>query len=75
VAKTATKRGAKVSWAWGNGRGHGTVREVIEQEMTRQIKGSEITRYGTPQNPALVIEQEDGDIVLKLESEVKAGED
>ena len=33
-------------------------------------KGSEITRNGTDDNPALLIEQEDGSRVLKLRSEV-----
>ena len=74
VAKSAVARpgkGDRVSWAWGNGRGHGTVREVIERDVTREIEDSSITRHGSPENPALVIEQEDGGKVLKLASEVK----
>ncbi len=38
--------------------------------MTRTLGGSEITRNGTDDNPALLIEQEDGSRVLKLRSEV-----
>jgi Hypervirulence associated proteins TUDOR domain len=71
VAKASVRAGSKVSWAWGEGRGQGTVKEVIEKDVTRQIKGSDITRHGTPENPALLIEQEDGDTVLKLESEIE----
>ena len=39
--------------------------------FSRSLKGSEITRNGTPEDPALYIEQEDGDGVLKLASEVE----
>lgn len=39
--------------------------------MTRTLGGSEITRNGSDDNPALLIEQEDGSRVLKLRSEVE----
>ena len=67
------QKGERVSWAWGNGRGHGTVVEVFERDVTRTIEGAKITRHGSPENRALVIEQEDGGHVLKLESEVQVG--
>ena len=38
--------------------------------MTKTIKGSEVTKHGTEDNPAILIEQDDGTQVLKLESEV-----
>jgi hypothetical protein len=59
-----------VSWSWGNGTAAGTVVEVHHAKVTRTIKGSEITRNGTDDDPAYVIEQEDGSTVLKLRSEV-----
>ena len=65
------KVGDSVRWHWGSGTATGTVREVIRESVTRTLKGSEISRHGTPDNPALFIEQEDGDGVLKLASEVE----
>lgn len=65
------KVGDNVRWHWGSGTASGTVREVITESVTRTLKGSEISRHGTPADPALFIEQEDGDGVLKLTSEVE----
>ena len=65
-------KGDKVSWEWGNGRGEGKVTETFTKKVTRTLKGSEITRNGSDDDPALLIEQEDGDEVLKLSSEVNA---
>ena len=65
------KVGQKVRWHWGSGTAMGTVRKVVPETVTHTIKGSEITRHGTEDNPALEIEQEDGDRVLKLASEVE----
>ena len=63
--------GDKVSWNWGNGTGEGEVQKVYTRSVTRKLKGSEVTRNGSKDDPALLIEQEDGDEVLKLQSEVK----
>ncbi len=63
-------KGDKVSWEWGNGRGEGKVTETFTKKVTRTLKGSEITRNGSDDDPALLIEQDDGDEVLKLSSEV-----
>ena len=65
------RKGSKVKWKWGQGTAEGKVKETFEKEVTRTIKGTEITRKGTQGNKALLIEQEDGDLVLKLESEVE----
>jgi hypothetical protein len=65
------KVGDRVRWHRGSGSATGTVREVIAEAVVRTLHGSEITRHGTPDNPALVLEQEDGDRVLKLASEVE----
>lgn len=68
----AIQEGDKVSWEWGNGRGEGEVQSVFEESTTRKIKGSEVTRNGSKDDPALYIKQDDGDAVLKLASEVDA---
>ena len=66
------RKGTKVTWKSGTGKGTGTVSSMHTSSITRTIKGSEITRNGTPENPALVISMEDGGKVLKLRSEVRA---
>ncbi|CUH39696.1 hypothetical protein JSE7799_02424 [Jannaschia seosinensis] len=65
--------GDKVSWSWGNGTATGKVQKVYSSKITRKIDGSEITRNGSDDDPALYIEQEDGSGVLKLSSEVHKG--
>lgn len=68
------REGSKVKWDWGNGTAEGKVIETHDKKVTRNIDGSEITRKGEEGNKALLIEQEDGSKVLKLESEVKKTE-
>jgi hypothetical protein len=60
-----------VEWEWGNGKGKGQIKERFEREVTRTLKGSEITKDGTEDNPAYLIKQDDGDEVLKRGSELK----
>ncbi len=62
--------GDKVKWSWGNGTGTGTVTKKYTGKITRKIKGSEITRNASADDPAYLIEQEDGDEVLKSASEL-----
>lgn len=64
------RKGAKVSWKWGQGIAHGKVLEVFDRRVSRTIKGKRIVRNGTPENPAVLIEQDDGDRVLKRASEL-----
>jgi hypothetical protein len=64
------RTGTEVEWAWGNGTATGTVVEVHHGKVTRTLQGSEITRNGSDDDPALLIEQEDGARVLKLRSEI-----
>lgn len=64
--------GDRVEWDWGDGTGTGTVQKTYTQKITRTLKGTEVTRDGSEDDPALFIEQEDGDEVLKLASEVRA---
>jgi hypothetical protein len=45
--------------------------EVHHDDVTRTTKGQEVTRHGSDADPAYVIEQEDGTVVLKLASEVE----
>ena len=61
-----------VEWEWGNGTASGQIKERFEREVTRTLKGSEVTKDGTEDNPAYLIKQEDGDEVLKRGSELSA---
>ena len=63
--------GDTVEWDWGNGTASGKVKKTYTQKITRKLQGSEVTRDGSDEDPALYIEQEDGDGVLKLSSEVR----
>lgn len=65
------RKGSKVKWSWGSGTAEGKVKQHYDHEVSRTIKGTEITHKGAPGNKALLIEQADGDQVLKLESEVE----
>ena len=67
----AYKKGDSVAWAWGNGTATGKIKEKFTQKVTRTIKGSEITRNASEDEPAYLIEQQDGDEVLKSGSELK----
>jgi hypothetical protein len=63
-------KGDKVRWTWGQGSATGKVQERFERRVQRTLKGSKIVRNGTADNPAYLIEQEDGDQVLKEGSEL-----
>lgn len=67
----AVKKGDKVKWKWGQGTAEGEVEKTYTESTTRKIKGTEVTRHGSKDDKALYIKQEDGDHVLKLESEVE----
>ncbi len=64
------KKGTSVQWKWGSGIAHGKIAEIHGEPVEKTIKGEKIKRNGTADNPALMIEQEDGGKVLKLKSEV-----
>ncbi|MBT2557888.1 DUF2945 domain-containing protein [Hymenobacter sp. ISL-91] len=66
------RKGTQVSWKYGTGTATGKIEETYRESVSRKIKGAEITRNGTPENPAYLIVQENGDKVLKLKSEVTA---
>lgn len=61
----------KVEWNWGNGKGTGFIKERFENDLTKTIKGTDVTRNASSSEPAYLIEQDDGDKVLKGHSEVE----
>lgn len=64
-------KGDTVEWDSGQGTAQGTVTEVHTDRVTKTLKGSEVTRNASADSPAVTIEQDDGDIVLKSTSEVR----
>jgi hypothetical protein len=71
MMKDSYQTNTKVEWDWGNGTATGKVRRVFREEVTKTLSGSEVTRKGSDDNPAYLLEQEDGDEVLKLHSELR----
>lgn len=71
LAGMSIRTGTSVKWKWGNGWAEGTVAEVHHDKVSRTSHGEEVTRNGSDDDPAYVIEQEDGTTVLKLGSEVE----
>jgi len=65
------RKGTSVSWKWGNSHASGKVSEAFTRKITRTLKGAEVTKSGSEDCPAYLIEQEDGTEVLKLHSEVQ----
>lgn len=68
------REGTEVRWQWGKGTATGKVKNIFDHEVTHTIKGTSVTRKGKPGNRALYIQQENGNEVLKLESEVEINE-
>jgi hypothetical protein len=67
------RKGSVVAWKWGRSTASGKVSEIHREKVTRRTKGESITRNGTADDPAYVIVQDDGTVVLKLRSEVERG--
>ena len=63
--------GTKVEWDWGDGTGTGEVVEIYTEKTTLTIKGSDVTRDASEDAPAYRIRQDDGDEVLKSDSELR----
>ena len=66
----ALRKGSKVSWTWGKNTAHGKVVDKFTEKVSRTLKGTEVTRDASEDEPAYLIEQEDGDQVLKSASEL-----
>ena len=68
---TSFDKGEPVRWDWGTGEARGTIAARFERKVIRKVKDSLVTRYGTPDNPAYLVRQDNGDEALKLGSELK----
>ncbi|PYE84315.1 DUF2945 domain-containing protein [Pseudoroseicyclus aestuarii] len=64
------KDGDTVKWNWSGSTASGTVKKKYTGKITRKIKGTEVTRNASEDDPAYLIEKDDGDEVLKSGSEL-----
>jgi len=66
----AFQTNTRVQWNWGEGTGSGYVREVFRDRVTRTLEGTDVTRNASDDDPAYLIEQDDGAEVLKSHNEL-----
>lgn len=64
------EKGTRVSWRWGAYTAKGCISRIFEQDVSRTIKGSDVKRTASADEPAYMIVQEDGARVLKSHSEL-----
>lgn len=67
------KKGDKVHWNWGKSQAEGTIKQKSEKTITNKIKGTEVKRKASKEEPAYIIEQQNGTEVVKSESELMEG--
>jgi len=65
------RTGTSVEWKWGKGTGTGKIKQSFTDDVERTIEGAVIKRKASPEEPAYLIEQEDGGRVLKSHSELQ----
>jgi hypothetical protein len=65
------KKSAKVQWQWLGRPIDGSVEEIFVESVTKTIKGKKITRHGSKEKPAYLVRSENGNLALKLETELK----
>ena len=63
--------GDRVEWKWGRAKAAGKVARKFTKDIERQIKGKTVKRKADPKEPAFLIRQDDGDEVLKSQSELE----
>lgn len=68
------KQGETVHWSWGKSKAEGKIKEKFTEPVKKRIKGTEVKRDADKDNPAYLVEQENGNKALKFEKELKKGE-
>ena len=67
------KKDETVHWKWGQSEAEGKIEEKFEKPVSKTIKGSRVKRNASEEKPAYLVEQDNGNKVLKSESELKKG--
>jgi hypothetical protein len=65
------KQNDHVGWKWANGIATGVISDVRPEKTEIVSKGARVVRNGTPDDPAIIIKQDNGTEVLKLAHEVQ----
>lgn len=73
--KPTVQPGDYVAWKWGFGMASGVVVEVVPDKISIESKGKIISRNGTPEDPAVVIQHSSGGMVLKRAHELQHSTD
>lgn len=63
--------GNEVEWKWGANKAEGKVTQKFTKDVERKIKGKTVKRKADKEEPAFLVKQDDGDRVLKSQSELK----
>lgn len=66
------KKNQKVIWKWLGRNIAGQVQSIYEKPITKEIKGKSITRLGSKEKPAYLVQSEAGNLALKLETELSS---
>ena len=74
-AESKIRVGTTVTWKYGTGTATGKVVKIYRDRITLKLGDSEVTRNGSDENPAVLVEQENGARALKLASVVNVGAD
>ncbi|MDO9417559.1 DUF2945 domain-containing protein [Pararhizobium sp.] len=69
---TKFRKGHRVEWTWGAHTAEGKIAESFIEDVERTIKGETVKRKASDEEPAYLIEQEDGGRVLKSHSELRS---
>ncbi|RJE80679.1 DUF2945 domain-containing protein [Paracoccus sp. JM45] len=64
------REGTKVQWNWAGHTATGKISQIFREDVSKDINGSTIKRQASDDEPAYLIEQDDGAQVLKSRSEV-----
>ncbi|PWN95054.1 hypothetical protein FA09DRAFT_302176 [Tilletiopsis washingtonensis] len=65
------QKGDEVSWKWGAGHPKGEVKDVVEDKATITTKrGSEVTRDGSEEDPAVIVKTQNGSDGIKYAHEL-----
>ena len=63
--------GTAVKWKWGTGWGQGKITKKYTQKTSITINDTKVVREASADEPAYLIEQEDGTNVLKSHTEIE----
>ncbi len=63
--------GAHVTWKWGEQILHGIVQKVFTHRIERTMKGATVTRDASKENPAYLVQLDDGDDIFLSHNDLR----